>query len=210
MLTVHHLNNSRSQRILWLLEELGADYEIKRYERDPVTNRAPLELKTIHPLGKSPVITDGDKTIAETGAIVEYLLETYGEGRFVPDKNSEEYEIYRHFLHYAEGSAMFPFLLAIYTAYLGDAAAPLNPIIMAEIKAQLDYMEYQLIRNEYIAGDELSGADFMVIFPLEAAKARGRLLGYDACLDYVDKLHKRPAYLTALEKGGDYAFGPDS
>lgn len=210
MLTVHHLNNSRSQRILWLLEELAIDYEIKRYERDQTTNRAPLELKTIHPLGKSPVITDGDKTIAETGAIVEYLLETYGDGKFMPEKGSEDFETYRQFLHYAEGSAMFPFLLALYTSYLGDAAAPLNPIIMAEIQAQLDYIEYRLIRSEYIAGDELTGADFMIIFPLEAAKARGRLVGYDACQDYVDKIHKRPAYLTALEKGGEYAFGPNA
>ncbi len=210
MLTVHHLNNSRSQRVLWLLEELGAEYEIRRYERDLKTNRAPIELKTIHPLGKSPVITDGDKTIAETGAIIEYLLENYGGGKFVPEKDTEEFDTYRHFMHYAEGSAMFPFLLAIYTAYLGDAAAPLNPIIMGEIKAQLDYMEYRLIRSDYIAGDELTGADFMVIFPLEAAKARGRLLGYDACLDYVNKIHLRPAYLAALQKGGDYAFGPDA
>lgn len=210
MLTVHHLNNSRSQRILWLLEELGTKYEIRRYERDAKTNRAPIELKTIHPLGKSPVVTDGDKTIAETGAIVEYLLESYGHGKFVPEKGTEEYETYRHFLHYAEGSAMFPFLLAIYTAYLGEAAAPLNPVIMNEIKAQLDYMEYRLIRSEYIAGDEITGADFMIIFPLEAAKARGRLLGYEACMDYVNKIHARPAYLAALEKGGDYAFGPDA
>jgi len=209
MITVHHLNNSRSQRILWLLEELEVDYEIRRYERDPKTNRAPMELKTIHPLGKSPVITDGDKTLAETGAIVEYILETYGNGRFLPEKGSEEYDLYKHFLHYAEGSAMLPFLLAIYTGYLGDAAAPLTPIIMGEIKAQLDYIEYRLIRSDYIAGDELTGADFMIIFPLEAAKARGRLLGYDASIDYVNKIHTRPAYLKALEKGGDYAFGPD-
>jgi len=210
MLTVHHLNNSRSQRILWLLEELGVDYEIRRYERDAKTNRAPAELKTIHPLGKSPVITDGDNTIAETGAIVEYLLENYGNGKFVPEKGTHDFETYRHFLHYAEGSAMLPFLLALYTGYLGEAAAPLTPIIMAEIKAQLDYMEYRLIRSEYIAGDELTGADFMIIFPLEAAKARGRLLGYEACHDYVNKIHQRPAYLAALEKGGDYAFGPDA
>jgi len=210
MLTVHHLNNSRSQRILWLLEELGTEYEIRRYERDQTTNRAPADLKSIHPLGKSPVITDGDKTIAETGAIIEYILENHGNGRFVPEKGTEEYDNYRHFMHYAEGSAMFPFLLAIYTSYLGEAAAPLNPVIMQEIKSQLDYMEYHLIRNEYIAGDELTGADFMVIFPLEAAKARGRLKGYDACKYYVEKIHKRPAYLKALAKGGDYAFGPDS
>ncbi len=209
MITVHHLNNSRSQRILWLLEELGSDYEIKRYERDKTTNRAPAELKAIHPLGKSPVITDGDNVIAETGAIVEYILENHGEGRFIPEAGTEDYLLYRHFMHYAEGSAMLPFLLALYTGYLGEAAAPLTPIIMNEIKAQLDYIEYHLIRSHYMVGDELTGADFMMIFPLEAAKARGRLLGYDACVEYVEKIHKRPAYLKALEKGGDYAFGPD-
>ncbi len=209
MLTVHHLNNSRSQRILWLLEELGVEYEIKSYERDAKTNRAPAELKTIHPLGKSPVITDGDKVIAETGTIIEYILRHYGNGKFVPEEDSEAFDDYRHFMHYAEGSAMFPFLLAIYTGYLGEAAAPLTPIIMNEIKAQLDYIEYHLIGHEYFAGDELSGADFMMIFPLEAAKARGRLLGYDASIEYVNKIHKRPAYLAALEKGGDYAFGPN-
>lgn len=208
MLTVHHLNNSRSQRILWLLEELGVEYEIKSYERDPVTNRAPAELKTIHPLGKSPVITDSDKVIAETGAIIEYILQHHGGGKFVPEDGASNYDEYRHFMHYAEGSAMFPFLLAIYTGYLGDAAAPLTPIIMNEIKAQLDYCEYSLIGSNYFAGDDLTGADFMMIFPLEAAKSRGRLVGYEACLDYVNKIHKRPAYLAALEKGGDYAFGP--
>jgi len=210
MITVHHLNNSRSQRVLWLLEELDLKYEIRRYQRDPNTNRAPQELKTVHPLGKSPVITDGDKVIAETGAIVEYILREHGKGRLVPDQGSDDFDNYQHFLHYAEGSAMIPFLLALYTSFLGDAAAPLNPIIMAEIKTQLDYIEYHLIGHEYFAGDEISGADIMMIFPLEAAKARGRLLGYDACIDYVEKIHKRPAYLRALEKGGDYAFGPSS
>ncbi len=208
MITVHHLNNSRSQRILWLLEELNLDYEIRRYERDAKTNRAPVELKTIHPLGKSPVITDGDNVIAETGAIIEYILREHGNGRFVPAIGTEEFNLYQHFLHYAEGSMMLPFLLALYTGYLGEAAEPLSPIIMGEIKTQLDYVEYHLIRSDYFAGDELSGADFMMIFPLEAAKARGRLLGYDACLEYVEKIHKRPAYLKALEKGGDYAYGP--
>ena len=208
MITVHHLNNSRSQRILWLLEELEVPYEIRLYQRDKVTNRAPAELKAIHPLGKSPVITDGDKVIAETGAIIEYILRVHGGGKFVPEIGTEAYDDYVHFLHYAEGSAMFPFLLAIFTGYLGEAAAPLNPVIMKEIKTQLDYIEYHLIGHDYFAGDELSGADIMMIFPLEAAKARGRLLGYDASIEYVDKIHKRPAYLRALEKGGDYAYGP--
>ncbi|WP_371395401.1 glutathione S-transferase family protein [Fretibacter rubidus] len=209
MITVHHLNNSRSQRILWLLEELDVPYEIKHYQRDPVTNLAPPELKAVHPLGKSPVITDGDRVIAETGAIVEYLLRKYDEKHdFVPEVGTQDYIDYVHFMHFAEGTAMLPLLLALYTGLLGDAAAPLQPRIMSEIKATLDYCEYQLIRSKYFAGDTLTGADFMMSFPLEGSRARGRLTGYEACNDYVDAIHKRPAYLRALEKGGDYAFGP--
>lgn len=209
MITVHHLNNSRSQRILWLLEELDAPYEIKHYQRDPVTNLAPPELKAVHPLGKSPVITDGDRVIAETGAIVEYLLRKYdAKHDFVPKVGTQDYIDYVHFMHYAEGSAMLPLLLALYTGLLGEAAAPLQPRIISEIKATLDYCEYQLIRGKYFAGETLTGADFMMSFPLEASKARGRLKGYEACNDYIDAIHKRPTYLRALEKGGDYAFGP--
>jgi len=208
MITVHHLNNSRSQRVLWCLEELGLDYEIRHYERDPQTSRAPLELKAVHPLGKSPVITDGTKVVAETGAIIDYILRVHGGGKFIPEKTAENYDEYIHFLHYAEGSAMLPLLLALYTGFLGEAAEPIQPMILEEIKKQLDYCEYRLIGHEYFAGEEISGADFMMIFPLEAAKARGRLKGYEACNEYVDKIHERPAYLKALEKGGDYAFGP--
>ena len=208
MITLHHLNNSRSQRVLWLLEELEIEYEIKFYTRDAHTNRAPIELKTIHPLGKSPVITDGDRTVAETGTIVEYLLRHYGHGRLVPDAGSDNFEDYQHFLHFAEGSAMLPLLLALYTGFLGEAAKPIQPMIMDEIKSIFDYVEYHLIKNEYFAGDELTAADIMMIFPLEAANARGRLKGYDACHDYIAKIHKRAAYKRALEKGGDYAYGP--
>lgn len=208
MITLHHLNNSRSQRVLWLLEELELDYEIKFYKRDAHTSRAPIELKTIHPLGKSPVITDGDKTIAETGTIVEYLLRHYGKGRLVPDQSSDVFEDYQHFLHFAEGSAMLPLLLALYTGFLGDAAKPIQPMIMAEIKGIFDYVEYHLIKSEYFAGDQLTAADIMMIFPIEAAHARGRLKGYEACQDYMAKIHKRPAYQRALKKGGEYAYGP--
>lgn len=208
MLTLHHLNNSRSQRILWLLEELDVTYDIRHYERDPDTSRAPAELKAIHPLGKSPVITDGDNVVAETGAIIVYILDNYGDGRLRPEPGTDEYLNYVHFLHFAEGSAMLPFLLALYTGFLGEAAAPLNPLIMQEIKGVLDYCEYHLIGHEYFAGDELSGADIQMIFPLEAARARGRLKGYEACQEYVDKIHMRPAYLKALARGGDYAYGP--
>ncbi len=209
MITVHHLNNSRSQRILWLLEALEVPYEIKHYKRDEVTNLAPPELKAVHPLGKSPVITDGKRVIAETGAIIEYLLRKYdAEHDLVPDVGTQDYIEYVHFMHYGEGSAMLPLLLALYTGLLGEAAAPLQPRIMSEIKSMLDYCEYQLIRSRYFAGDTLSGADFMMSFPLEAARAKGRLVGYEACNDYIDAIHKRPAYLRALETGGDYAYGP--
>ena len=208
MLIVHHLNNSRSQRILWLLEELEVEYEVRRYERDPDSNRAPAELKTIHPLGKAPVIEDGDNVIAETGAIIVYILDKYGKGRLRPEDGTEDYYDYVHFLHFAEGSAMLPFLLALYTGFLGEAAEPIQPLIMKEIKGVLDYCEYRLIRNDYFAGAELTGADIQMIFPLEAAKARGRLKGYDACNAFVENIHKRPAYLKALERGGDYAYGP--
>ena len=208
MLILHHLNNSRSQRIIWLLEEIGIAYEIKAYQRDVTTNRAPSELKAIHALGKSPVIEDGDLIVAETGAIIVYLLDKYGNGKFRPDKDSADYVKYVHFLHFAEGSAMLPLLLALYTGYLGDAAAPLKPMINAEIKAILDYCEYSLITSDYFAGDDLTGADFQMIFPLEAAKSRGRLKGYEACLDYVARVQARPAYLRAIEKGGSYAYGP--
>jgi len=146
--------------------------------------------------------------VAETGAIIVYLLDKFGDGTLRPEKGTQEYVDYVHFLHFAEGSAMLPLLLSLYTSYLGDAAAPIQPMIMKEIKGILDYCEYHLISKTWFAGDNLTGADIQMIFPLEAAKARGRLKGYEACNEYVDRIHKRPAYLRALEKGGDYAYGP--
>lgn len=210
MLILHHLNNSRSQRIIWLLEELGVDYEIKHYQRDPDTQRAPAELKAVHQLGKSPVLEDDGLIVAETGAIIVYLLDNYGEGKLRPEKGTQEYVDYVHFLHFAEGSAMLPLLLSLYTGFLGEAAAPIQPMIMAEIKAILDYCEYHLISKTWFAGEEMTGADIQMIFPLEAAKARGRLKGYEACNEYVDRVHALPAYQRALEKGGPYAYGPKS
>ena len=208
MITVHHLNNSRSQRILWLLEELGLPYEIEHYQRDAKTNRAPDSLKAIHPLGKSPLITDDGMTIAESGAIIVYLLDRYGEGRLRPEKGTQDYHDYVHFLHFAEGSAMLPLLLALYTGFLGEAAAPIQPMILNEIRGILDYCEYRLTRADWFAGDTLTGADINMIFPLEAARARGRLKGYPACTAFVDKVHARPAYQRGLERGGTYAYGP--
>ena len=210
MLILHHLNNSRSQRIIWLLEELGVEYEIKPYQRDPDTQRAPAELKAVHQLGKSPVLEDDGLIIAETGATIVYLLDKYGDGKLRPKKGTQEYVDYVHFLHFAEGSAMLPLLLALYTGFLGEAGAPIQPMIMSEIKAILDYCEYHLISKTWFAGDEMTGADIQMIFPLEAAKARGRLKGYDSCNEYVDRVHALPAYQRALEKGGPYAYGPKS
>ena len=210
MLILHHLNNSRSQRIIWLLEELGVEYEIKPYQRDPDTQRAPGELKAVHQLGKSPVLEDDGLIIAETGAIIVYLLDKFGDGKLRPKKGTQEYVDYVHFLHFAEGSAMLPLLLALYTGFLGEAGAPIQPMIMSEIKAILDYCEYHLISKTWFAGDEMTGADIQMIFPLEAAKARGRLKGYEACNEYVDRVHALPAYQRALEKGGPYAYGPKS
>lgn len=208
MITVHHLNNSRSQRVLWLLEELGLDYEIKHYTRDPKTGRAPSSLKLVHPLGRSPIVTFRDKVIAETGAIIEYIIHEHGNGRLIPPAGTEAYGNYIHFLHYGEGSAMLPQLLLLYTSYLGDAAAPILPIIHQELKVHFDYMEYHLTGHTYFAGDELSGADIQMVFPLEAAKKHGRLLGYDACIDFVNRMQERPAYLRALKRGGHYDYGP--
>ena len=208
MLTVHHLNNSRSQRILWQLEEMGVEYDIKSYQRDANTNRAPAELKAIHPLGKSPVIEHNGLVVAETGAIIVYLLDTFGGDAFRPEKGTQDYVDYVHFLHFAEGSAMLPLLLKLYTSFLGEAGGPLQPMIMDEIRKVLDYCEYTLIRSEWFAGDRLTGADFAMIFPLEAARARGMLKGLDACVEYVDKCWARDAYKRALERGGQYDYGP--
>ncbi|HUD50765.1 glutathione S-transferase [Parvibaculum sp.] len=206
MITVHHLNNSRSQRILWLLEELGLPYEIVFYQRDAVTNLAPPELKAIHPLGKSPVITDDGVTVAESGAIVEYLLRTHGQGRLMPKEDSEDYVRYLQWLHFAEGSAMLPMLLALYVGRLGDAGAPLHPRIFGEIANHLSYMNDEVEKGGYLMGDDLSGADIMNSFVLEAAKARGLLADYPNLLDLVERLQARPAYRRALERGGPYAF----
>ena len=204
MLKVHHLNNSRSQRILWLLEELGTPYEIVHYTRMSPVPFAPPELKEVHPLGKSPVITDGNKTIAESGAIVEYLIDTYGSGRFKPKTGSDDYWKYIEWLHYAEGSAMLPLLLALYTAMLGEAGAALKPRVDSEIANNLSYMENALGGRAFFVGDELTGADIQLLFPLEAAGAR--LDPYPGLVKYRARMQARPAYQRGIEKGGPYAL----
>jgi glutathione S-transferase len=219
MITVHHLNNSRSQRVLWLLEELGVEYEIKAYERDPKTMLAPPALREVHPLGKSPVITDGGLTLAESGAIVEYLIERYGGGRFIPAPGSPERLRYTYWLHYAEGSAMPPLLLKLVFTEIPRAPMPalVRPIVRfiangvrerfvePQIKLHLDYLEGELNKTVWFAGSEFTGADIQMSFPVEGAAARG---GLDASrpklFGFLERIHPRPAYQRALERGGKY------
>ena len=220
MIVVHHLENSRSQRILWLLEELGEPYEIKLYKRDPKTMRAPSELRAIHPLGKSPVVTDGDRTVAESGAIVEYLVETYGNGRFEPPAGSADRLRYRYFLHFAEGSMMSPLLMKLVFSRLpAGAPALVRPVARAIadkalktfVQPQLDqilkFLEGELANRDWFAGDAMSAADIQMSFPLEGAAARGGLDGrYPRLTDFLARIHARPAYQRALERGGPYAL----
>lgn len=208
MLTVHHLNDSRSQRVLWLLEELGVPYEIKHYARDATTRLAPPELKAVHPLGKSPVITEGGETIIESGAIVDYIVRKHGGGRLAPAMGTKDYEVYNQWLHYAEGSAMLPLMLAMYTGRLGEAAAPLKPRIDSEIANHLGYVEAALAGRDWLIRSELSAADVQMSFIGEIAKSTGRQAEYPNITAWVDRFQSRPAYQRALEKGGPYNMGP--
>lgn len=219
MITVHHLNNSRSQRVLWLLEELGVPYEIKRYQRDAKTMLAPPELRQVHPLGKSPVVTDGGLTVAESGAIIDYLVDQYGAGRFKPAAGTPQRLRYTYWLHYAEGSAMPPLLMKLVFDTMARAPMPffVKPIakgiaakvkssfISPQIELHLNYMEAELEKSKWFAGSEFTAADIQLSFVLEAASARG---GLDArrprLMDFLKRIHARPAYQRALEKGGAY------
>ncbi|MEO8627061.1 MAG: glutathione S-transferase [Betaproteobacteria bacterium] len=221
MITVQHLNNSRSQRILWLLEELGLEYEVKRYQRDAKTMLAPASLRAVHPLGKSPVITDGDQTIAESAAIIEYVLDRYGDGRLRPAATTLEYLRYRYWLHYAEGSAMPPLLLSLIFGRLPKGPMPffIRPIVRAvsskvmqtfihpQLKLHLDYQESELSNRAWFAGEEFSAADIQMSFPVEGAAARGGLnAGRPKLWAFLQRIHARPAYQRALEKGGPFAL----
>jgi glutathione S-transferase len=219
MITVHHLNNSRSQRVLWLLEELGLPYDVKRYERDAATMLAPATLRAVHPLGKSPVITDDEHTVAESGAIAEYLVARHGNGRLAPPEGTPERLRYTYWLHYAEGSLMPPLLLKLVFDRVESAPMPffVRPVARAiagrakssfigpQIALHLDYVEGELGKSPWFAGDELSAADIQMSFPLEAAAARG---GLDArrprIQAFLERIHARPAYQRALERGGPY------
>ncbi|CAM2783730.1 MULTISPECIES: glutathione S-transferase family protein [Pseudomonas] len=206
MITVHHLNNSRSQRILWLLEELGLPYEVKRYQRDPKTNLAPPELKAINPLGKSPVIEDGALVLIESAAIIDYLIRRHGQGRLQPDPATATYDKYVQWLHFAEGSAMLPLMLNLYVGRLGEAGAPLHPRIESELANYLGYLNDVLADTPYLVGDELSGADVQMSFIGEIAKAQGKLQAYPNLAAWVQRFQARPAYQKAVEQGGEYAF----
>ena len=204
MLKVHHLNNSRSQRILWLLEELGVPYEIVKYQRMSPVPFAPPELKAVHPLGKSPVLEDGKRVIAESGAEVEYLIDTYGKGKFKPKAGTDDYWRYVEWIHYAEGSAMLPLLMALYTGMLGDAAAALKPRVDSEIANNLSYMDEYMKGRSFFVGNDLTGADIQLLFVLEAAGAR--LEPYANLVKYRAAMQARPAYKRGIEKGGEYAL----
>jgi glutathione S-transferase len=206
MITVHHLNDSRSQRIIWLLEELGIPYEIKFYQRDAATRLAPPELKAIHPLGKSPVITDNGRAVAESGAIVEYILRRHGNGALQPVANSADYDSYIEWLHYSEGSAMLPLMLHLYTTRLGDAAAPLRPRIDSEIANHLSYVNQSLNGKDYFVGGKLTGADIQMSFVGEMAKIFGMIDGYPNLKEWLARMHARPAFKRSIEKGGAYRF----
>jgi glutathione S-transferase len=206
MLTLHHLNDSRSQRVLWLLEELGTPYEIVRYQRDATTRLAPPELTKVHPLGKSPVITDGDFTIAESGAIVDYLIRHYGKGAMMPAIGSRDYETYNEWLHYSEGSAMLPLLLHLYVSRLKEAGAPLHPRIDSEIANHLGYVEGALQGREFFVGSALTGADIQMSFVGEMAKVFNKLAPYPNLAAWLSRMHARPAFRRSVEKGGAYRF----
>jgi glutathione S-transferase len=219
MITVHHLENSRSQRVLWLLEELGLPYEVKRYARDPATMLAPPELRQVHPLGKSPVITDGTITVAESGAIIEYLLDAHGGGRLRPPSGSAERRRFTYWLHFAEGSAMPMLVMKLVFDRVRKSKVPffIRPVVKGvadqvdagfldpNIASQLRFMEGELAAQPWFAGDEFTAADIQMSFPLEAAAARAGLDDrYPRLQDWLERIHARPAYHRALEAGGPY------
>ena len=204
MIVVHHLNESRSQRILWLLEELGQPYDIRPYQRNATTRLAPPELQAVHPLGKSPVLEDGGVQLIESGAIVDYLIRRYGNGSLRPAVDTPDFERYQQWLHYAEGSAMLPLLLKLYVSRLGEAGAPLQPRIDSELANHLGFVDRSLHGREWLLGDTFSGADVQMSFVGEAA--RGLRASYPALDAWVRRFQQRPAYRRALERGGPYSM----
>ncbi len=223
MVVVHHLQDSRSQRILWLLEELGAEYRIKRYERDAKTSLAPESLRKVHPLGKSPVITDQGETYAESGVIIEYLARTYGDKQWAPEPGDKRYWSVAYWMHYAEGSMMPQLLLKLVFDKIRKGPGPFfikpilrkiadevdNAFINQQITTHFGYVDRHLAEHEWFAGNEISAADIQMSFPLEAALSQGTISeAYPAITSYVERFQARDAYREALRRGGDYAYGP--
>jgi len=203
MIKVHHLEDSRSLRILWLLEELGLDYEIIPYKRWQRI-MAPPELKSVHPLGKAPIIEDGHRVIAESGAIIEYIIDSYGGGRLKPVPGSDDWVRYLQWMHIPEGSVMLPLILAIYVEMLGEAGRPLHPRVYSEVANHLDFIAGALDGRDFIVGDGLTGADIQLNFVLESAMSNKKLENYPTLRAYMARMQARPAYRRALEKGGPY------
>ncbi len=226
MITLHHLEDSRSQRILWMLEELGCEYRIIHYQRDPKTNLAPESLAEIHPLGKAPVVTDGERTLAESATILEYLARTYGKGEWAPATDDETYWQFSYWMHYAEGSLMPPLLLKLVFSKLREPPVPflIRPLTSRiadqvdaaftdrQIETHFGYVDGFLSEHAWFAGDDITAADVQMSFPLEAALAGGRATraDYPYIAVWLEKVHARPAYHRALQAGGDYAYGPQT
>ncbi len=206
MIVVHHLDNSRSQRVLWLLEELALPYEIKFYKRDPQTRLAPPELEAVHPLGKAPVVVDDGLTLIESGAIVDSLIRRHGGGRLQPSGEGADREACLQWLHYAEGSAMLPLMLKLYVSRLGEAGAPLAPRIESELARHLGYVDASLRGRDWLVGDTLTGADIQMSFVGEVAGSRGNRERYPALEAWVRRFQARPAYQRAIERGGAYDY----
>lgn len=207
MIRVHHLNNSRSQRVLWLLEELGLGYEIVPHQRDPQTNLAPPSLEAVHPLGKSPVLQDGERVVIESGAILEYLVETHGGGRLAPKPGSEARVRYVEWMHYAEGSAMLPLMLKLYTGRLGEAGAPLQPRIDDEIRRHMGFLDAELEGRDWFVGGDLTAADVQLSFPVQVTRMLYGIDPFPNLAAFLVRIAARPAYQRALERGGPYALG---
>jgi glutathione S-transferase len=205
MIVVHHLNDSRSHRILWLMEELALPYEIKRYQRLE-TRLAPPELKKIHPAGKSPVITDDGKTVFESGAIVDYVIRRHGQGKLQPDPQTPAYDDYQMWLHYAEGSAMLPLMLNLYVSRLGDGGKPLHARIESEIANHLGYLDSHVKGRQFLLDSQFTGADINMSFVAEIAEVYGKRAAFPNLDAWIRRLHDRPAYKKALEKNGAYRF----
>jgi glutathione S-transferase len=202
MIQIHHLNESRSRRITWMLEELELPYEVVQYTRDETTRLAPPELTKIHPLGKAPVVRDGENVLIESGAIIEYLVRKYGKGRFAPAMDSADYTRYIQFLHYAEGSAMLPLMLKLYVSRLGEAGAPLKPRIESELQNHLGYLDSEIKDSEFFIGDDLTGADVQLSFVAQVAMRGNGRERYPNVAKFVDRIEARPAYQRAIARSG--------